>query len=78
MLPMETHSRVQKGEGTGMKKNNKKETAKSKRQAQKVDELRAQMVGLAEREAMALVVGIDPGDRTSACCVRTMSPRLNN
>ena len=42
-----------------MKKHSKRETTKSKRQALKVDELRAQKVELAEREAQTLVIGID-------------------
>ena len=41
-----------------MKKHSKRETTKSKRQALKVDELRAQKVELAEREAQTLVIGI--------------------
>ena len=59
-----------------MKKNSKRETTKSKREALKVDELRAQLVGLGDREAETLVIGIDLGDRTSAYCVRTKGQHI--
>jgi transposase len=56
-------------DGTGMKKNTRNETTKSKREAKKVAEL--EMARLVEWEANKLVIGIDLGDRNSAYCVRT-------
>ncbi len=63
-------------DGTGMKKNNKKETLKSKRETKKVAELEAGEAPLVEREANTLVIGIDLGDRTSAYCVRTLGQHI--
>jgi transposase len=58
-----------------MKKDNKKETLKSKREAKKVESLQS-LEGLAERDAMSLVIGMDLGDRTSAYCVRTVGQEI--
>ena len=58
-----------------MKKDNKKETAKSKREAKKVASLQS-LAGLAERDAKSLVIGIDVGDRTSAYCIRTLGQEV--
>jgi transposase len=58
-----------------MKKDNKKETAKSKREAKKVASLLS-LEGLAERDAKSLVIGIDLGDRNSAYCVRTKGQEI--
>lgn len=58
-----------------MKKDNKKETAKSKREKMKVANLQS-LGGLADREAKSLTVGMDLGDRTSAYCVRTVSQEI--
>lgn len=52
-----------------MKKDNKT-TAKSKREAKKVAELRAAEQSLAKSEANSLVVGVDLGDTSSAYCAR--------
>ena len=61
--------------GTGMKKDNKKETAKSKREAKKVASLQS-LEGLGERDAKSLVIGIDLGDRASTYCVRTLGQEI--
>ena len=58
-----------------MKKDNKKQTAKSKREAKKVASLES-LGGLAERDAKSLVIGIDLGDRTSAYCIRTLGQEI--
>jgi len=59
-----------------MKKGSKKATSKSKRETKKVAELQQVQVGLAEREANTLVIGIDLGDRTSTYCVRTLGQEV--
>jgi transposase len=51
-----------------MKKDSKKETAKSKREAKKVAELQMAQEGLAKQEAKSLAIGIDLGDTNSAYC----------
>jgi transposase len=58
-----------------MKKDSKKETAKSKREAKKVASLQS-LEGLAETDAMSLVIGMDLGDRASAYCVRTLGQEI--
>ena len=58
-----------------MKKDSKKETAKSKREAKKVAALES-IQGLAERDAKTLVIGMDLGDRTSAYCIRTLGQEI--
>lgn len=58
-----------------MKKDSKKETAKSRREAKKVARLQS-LEGLADREAKSLVIGMDVGDRTSAYCVRTQGQEV--
>ena len=58
-----------------MKKDSKKETAKSKREGKKVASLES-VERLAERDAMSLVIGIDVGDRASAYCVRTLGQEI--
>jgi len=69
-----THSKGAEKDGTGMKKNSKNETTKSKRETKKVAELAAPR--LTEREAHTLVIGIDLGDRTSSYCVRTLGQQI--
>src|ERR1051325_2686259 len=59
-----------------MKKHSKKATNKSKLETKKVAELQREQVGLAEREANTLVIGIDLGDRTSTYCVRTLGQQV--
>ena len=76
MLASETHSKGAERNGTGMKKDSKKDTSKSKRQTKKVAELQQLQAGLAEREANTLVIGIDLGDRTSTYCVRTLGQQM--
>jgi transposase len=58
-----------------MKKDNKNETVKSKREAKKVASLLS-LDGLGERDAISLVIGMDLGDRTSAYCVRTLGQEI--
>jgi len=58
-----------------MKNDNKKETAKSKREAKKVASLQS-LEGLAERDAKSLVMGMDLGDRKSAYCIRTLGQEI--
>jgi transposase len=73
-LSSRTHS-VGCKKGTGMKKDSKKQTAKSKREAKRVASLES-LGGLAERDAKSLVIGIDLGDRTSAYCIRTVGQEI--
>jgi len=54
-----------------MRKDSKKETAKSKRESRKVARLRS-LGGLADRDTKSLVIGMDVGDRISAYCVRNV------
>ena len=72
-LPSDALKRCRK-DGTGMKKNTRNETTKSKREAKKVAEL--EVARLAERAANTLVIGIDLGDRSSAYCVRTRDQQI--
>jgi transposase len=58
-----------------MKKDNKKETAKSKREAKKVADLQS-LDGLKQRDAKSLVIGMDLGDRSSAYCIRTLGQEI--
>src|SRR5262245_42350772 len=54
MLASETHSKGAERYGTGMKKDSKNATNKSKREAKNVAELEQLQAGLAEREANTL------------------------
>jgi transposase len=56
-----------------MKEDNRKQTAKSRREAKKVEQLRTAQEGLASCEANSLVIGIDLGDTNSAWCARRRS-----
>jgi transposase len=58
-----------------MKKDNKKQTAKTKRESEKVARLLS-LEGLAERDAKSLVIGMDLGDRSSTYCVRTLGQEI--
>ena len=58
-----------------MKKDNKKQTAKSKREAKKVATLQS-LETLAEQDTKSLVIGMDLGDRTSAYCIRTLGQEI--
>lgn len=58
-----------------MKKDSKKQTAKNKRESQRVVELQS-LEALAEREINSLVIGLDLGDRTSSYCIRTMGQEI--
>jgi hypothetical protein len=58
-----------------MKKDSKKQTAKSKRETKKVTDMQS-LERLAERDAKSLVIGVDVGDRTSAYCIRTLGQEI--
>ena len=64
-----TRSAIERN-GTGMKKDSKKQTGKSKREAKKVADMQS-IEQLRKRDAKSLMIGMDVGDRTCSYCIRT-------